>query len=442
VRWITETLERAGFETWVVGGAVRNVLLGLDSGDWDLATRAHPKQVRRLFRRTAPVGIEHGTVAVLARDGTAYEVTTFRRDVVTDGRHAVVEFADTLEEDLSRRDFTINAIAWHPLREELADPFDGAADLEARVLRTVGEPERRFSEDYLRVLRALRFAGRFALDIEAGTWRALREAVRRLDVLSRERVREELIKVLGQDPTPSRTLALYRSSGALERVAPELAAGIGAPPPSPAPEGMDAWSYGLALAEATRKHRPLLRLAALLHAAGAGPGTPPEPKERAARLMIRLRFSNAQVEQVTALVGAPEPPPAGADGAALRRWLGRVGPRRVPDLTRLWIARERVRGAHGAGDSVALRALWVALRRELRGRPPLALADLALDGKDLIRMGMKPGPLFRDVLEALLARVTEDPALNRAEVLRELARAEARRIESASGVGGEREDAP
>ena len=123
--WITRKLEDAGFETWAVGGAVRDALLGLPLGDWDLATRAHPNQVRRLFRRTVPLGVEHGTVGVLSDEGVLYEVTTFRRDVETDGRHAVVPFADTVEEDLSRRDFTSNALSWHPLRKVMLDPFGG-----------------------------------------------------------------------------------------------------------------------------------------------------------------------------------------------------------------------------------------------------------------------------------------------------------------------------
>jgi tRNA nucleotidyltransferase (CCA-adding enzyme) len=189
VGWIARTLENAGFETWAVGGAVRDVLLGKDSDDWDLATRARPGDVRKLFRRTVPIGIEHGTVGVLAKDEVLYEVTTFRRDVITTGRHAVVEFSDRIEEDLARRDFTINAIAWHPLRDELLDPFDGAGDLHAHRLRTVGDPADRFSEDYLRVLRALRFAGRFQLEIDEATWTALTVATAQLDILSRERAR-------------------------------------------------------------------------------------------------------------------------------------------------------------------------------------------------------------------------------------------------------------
>ena len=191
VGWIARTLEDAGFETWAVGGAVRDALLGVESVDWDLATRARPEQVRSLFPRTVPVGVEHGTIGVLARDGTMYDVTTFRRDVETHGRHATVEFADRLDDDLSRRDFTINSVAWHPLRDELYDPFGGVEDLERGVLRTVGSPADRLAEDYLRVLRALRFAGRFELTVDPTTWDALCAATSQLGVLSPERVRED-----------------------------------------------------------------------------------------------------------------------------------------------------------------------------------------------------------------------------------------------------------
>ncbi|MBW3572347.1 MAG: CCA tRNA nucleotidyltransferase, partial [Gemmatimonadetes bacterium] len=200
---IARTLRDAGFDTWAVGGAVRDALAGGRPGDWDLTTAARPGDVRRLFRRTVPVGIAHGTVGVLGRDGHLYEVTTFRRDVETDGRHARVIFADTVDDDLQRRDFTINAVAWHPLTHELRDPHGGVPDLREGILRTVGDPAERFREDRLRVLRALRFAGRFGLRIDGATWGAAREAAPELVHLSAERVREELLKVLRQVDPPS-----------------------------------------------------------------------------------------------------------------------------------------------------------------------------------------------------------------------------------------------
>src|SRR5919199_5832788 len=143
VREIARRLERAGFEAWCVGGAVRDALLGHPHLDWDLATSATPGEVQRLFRRTVPVGLEFGTVGVLDRNGTMHEVTTFRRDVRTDGRHAEVEFGASLEDDLARRDFTINAVAYRPATGALADPFDGLGDLARRVVRAVGDPPER-----------------------------------------------------------------------------------------------------------------------------------------------------------------------------------------------------------------------------------------------------------------------------------------------------------
>ncbi len=153
---IAQTLEAAGYETWCVGGAIRDNLLGLQNHDFDLTTAAPPQEVQRLFRRTVPVGIEHGTVAVLDKANRPHEVTTFRKDIRTDGRHAVVEFGVSLMDDLARRDFTINAIAYHPVRHEWRDPFQGAADLEHKLIRSVGDANWRFQEDYLRPSRPRR----------------------------------------------------------------------------------------------------------------------------------------------------------------------------------------------------------------------------------------------------------------------------------------------
>jgi tRNA nucleotidyltransferase/poly(A) polymerase len=444
VGWIVRTLEEAGFETWAVGGAIRDLLLGVGSVDWDFATRARPGEVRRVFRRTVPIGIEHGTVGVLSRDGVLYEVTTFRRDVETTGRHAVVEFADRVEEDLARRDFTINAVAWHPLRDELFDPFDGAGDLERRLLRTVGDPFHRFAEDYLRVLRALRFAGRFTLTIDPATWAALVDAVEHLGVLSPERVREELVKILRQDPRPSGALTLWAASGALDRLAPELSALVGTRSalrrPGGGPAGtaaLDAWAAGVLAADTLPSHRWESRLGALVAEAGAphtvrghpeaeaagSPGDEGGPPHRGVRrvaaLLSRLRFSNAEVDRIGGNVaGGADPPPAAATPADLRRWLARVGPDRLPDLVRIWGARARIAEARGAGGSVQE---VVDATRRLRGvlatDPPLTVGDLALDGRDLIRMGMKPGPRFGEILESLLEVVLEDPAANEAETL-------------------------
>src|SRR6185437_12978650 len=187
---IAERLEKAGFEAWCVGGAIRDALLGHPHLDWDLATAATPDQVRELFgpRRTIPIGIAFGTVGVLDRDGKMHEVTTFRRDVRTDGRHAEVEFGVSLDDDLARRDFTINAIAYSPRRGEVRDPFGGQRDLERRIVCAVGDPEARMREDRLRALRAIRFAARLDFSIDDATRRAIVDSAPFLGRLSPERV--------------------------------------------------------------------------------------------------------------------------------------------------------------------------------------------------------------------------------------------------------------
>jgi len=409
VRWITRRLEAAGFETWAVGGAVRDAFLGWAGGDWDLATRARPEQVMRLFRRTVPLGVEHGTVGILSDEGVLYEVTTFRRDVETDGRHAVVAFAESVEEDLARRDFTINAVAWHPLRETLLDPQGGMADLQGRVLRAVGDPGQRFAEDHLRILRALRFASRFGLTVDADTWRALRAGAGSLRALSAERIREELLKVLDMDSTPSQALTLYRDADALAVLYPELHARAAAD------EGV--WRLTLATLDRLPKGRPLLRLAALLRSL--------EHRE-VAQILVRLKLSNAQVDETARRACAPPLPPEGATDADVRRWLGGVGPGRLAAVARLELASAR---AAGRTDAKAVVASWRRARAVRAARPPLTVRELALDGGDLIAIGLRPGPGFGEILGGLLAWVLEDPTRNEPEALR----AEALRLAGEEG---------
>ena len=220
---IAKRLIDAGFETWAVGGALRDARLGHSTEEVDLATAATPEQVLELFKRTVPVGIAHGTVGVLGKSGRLYEVTTFRRDVRTDGRHAVVEFGVSLEDDLARRDFTINALAYHPLREVWVDPYGGGADLEAGIVRAVGAPADRFREDYLRILRAIRFAARFGFRIDSATWDAAVAAAPGLAGLSAERVRDEWFKGLRASKSIAELIRLWHEVGAAKVWLPELA---------------------------------------------------------------------------------------------------------------------------------------------------------------------------------------------------------------------------
>ena len=439
VRRITERLEKAGYSTWAVGGAVRDALLGhagrseTRASDWDLATRARPDEVRRIFRRTVPIGIEHGTVGVLM-DGEMYEVTTFRRDVETDGRHAVVQFADRIEDDLSRRDFTFNAIAWHPITQEVLDPFHGLDDLRRGVLRTVGDPAERFAEDYLRVLRALRFAGHFSLEIEPATLRALEAATPMLARLSAERVRDELWKVFTKTQRASAALKLYQSTGALRVLYPELEALVGLDQGPGHP--LDAWSESLAAVDAVRKHRPLLRMTALVHKIGMPLARAPDLRggvrytgheidgaRMAEALMQRLKASNADTERVAELVRKqsdlfpPDAPPAG-----IRRWLLHVPPRLVYDLFRLRFALWRAHPVPGGMED--LRERWRKVHSVLLQHPVLETGGLAIDGADLKRLGFTPGPRFGEILRGLLDRVIEEPDLNTRETLLDIAKTE------------------
>jgi tRNA nucleotidyltransferase (CCA-adding enzyme) len=377
---IVRVLERAGYEAWCVGGVLRDILLGDPHWDLpDLATSARPQDVLRLFRRTAPIGVEHGTVGVIDRKNVLHEVTTFRRDVRTDGRHAVVEYGVSIDEDLARRDFTINAIAYHPLRHEWRDPHGGERDLEAGVIRAVGDPAARFREDYLRILRAIRFAARFGFAIDEATWKSAKEAAGGLDRLSAERVRDEWFKGIRTAKDLRTLVRLWHESGAAAAWLPEL---LGADEAVPPPE----------LSPAPRD--PVL-LTALIATDPVG-------------LLRRLRSSNAEIARAEAMVkGRSEP--EGRDEVAVRRWLAAVGGA-ADDLVALYRLR---RGTD---------APWLGTMSAIRERrDPLTRGDLAVDGRDLESLGIH-GRTVGETLAALLDRVLEDPAANTRERLLELAR--------------------
>ena len=391
---IARTLEQAGHEAWFVGGAVRDVLYEQRGagpppriGDFDIATSALPEVVRQLFRRTVPIGIEHGTVAVLDASGAAHEVTTFRRDVETDGRHARVAFGVSLEEDLARRDFTINAIAVHPRSGEVRDPFAGQVDLAAGLVRAVGDPATRFREDRLRVLRALRFAAVFGFRIEPATWAALVAAAAELGQLSRERVRDEWLKTLAA-PSPSLGVALWRDGGALARVWPEMAE-LGPDMP------------GRLDAVEPPRDPVLLTSAALCHA-----GATEESAEAAVR---RLRFSNDEAAQVRAIVaGLRVPLPAPGLTRELRHWLSHH--------------RSHAREIVAVSEPRARRAdLLAAIRAVEASGDPLTVRELAISGDDLAGAGVPPGRAMGEILRRLLEEVLDEPWRNTREHL--LARA-------------------
>ena len=429
VREIAQTLERAGHEAWCVGGAVRDALLGLPHVDWDLATSATPPEIKRTFRRTIPVGEQFGTIGVLDRHGELHEVTTFRRDVQTDGRHAVVEFGASLDDDLARRDFTMNAIAYSPRTGAVRDPYNGRDDLSRGVVRAVGIARERMVEDRLRALRALRFAGRFGFRIEPETWSAIVESAPFLPRLSRERVKQELEKTMEQVALPSAALRLWRSAGALRVLVPQLdqqpdwvlqGADFVAPP-------------GATGHPARQRRRTLLRLATLFVGIG---------RDDAVRALRDLRFSNRDMEWMAALaVQATSIRPsvrAALDGTArpedarLRRWAADGGRTRLADTLRVALATLSAEDGvpeHGAardsGAAVRAAAVHALYGRALRiaYRDPVEIADLAVDGEDLMREGVaRPGPTLGTLLRRLRDAVVDEPSRNRRETLLALAR--------------------
>ncbi len=415
VQEIVARLERAGFETWCVGGAVRDALLGHPHLDWDFATAATPAQVMGVFRRHVPVGVEFGTVGVFDSAGVMHEVTTFRRDVNTDGRHAVVEFGASLDDDLARRDFTVNAMAYHPKREELRDPYEGQLDLKRGLIRAVGTPAERMREDRLRALRGIRFASRFAFHIEPATWNAIKDSAPHMSRLSPERVKQELEKTMEQVERPSIALEWWREAGFLKALVPALAQ---------APAERFAAIDFLARGEGDlRKGATVNRLAMLFFG---------EKENVAAATTKALRFSNADSAWIASLAGSRAElghtidlaVRAGAPSARdIRGWVARIGRMRTETFftlnAALWRARlavDELPGVETRLDALTRTAVEIAFR------DPIEIADLAVDGEDLQKAGIQNGPQMGKVLHELLKRVIEDPTMNTGATLLELAK--------------------
>jgi tRNA nucleotidyltransferase (CCA-adding enzyme) len=424
-----------------VGGGLRDLLLGRATSDWDLATAAPPDETAALFG--AAYENRFGTVAV-RRDGVEYEVTTFRsdHDYADFRRPHRVEFTGSLEADLRRRDFTMNALAWGAESAadapRLVDLHGGLADIRARLVRAVGEPRQRFEEDALRIVRAVRFAATLEFTIEPVTLAAIRETAPLVAHLSGERIDAELTRILAAEH-PSVGLRLLADTGVLAAISPELARqrGIGQNKIA----GEDLWDHTLRTVDAAA-NRPEVRLAALLHDLGK-PATAADGHfyrhevvgaTAAEAFLERLRAPRATTDRVVHLVRQHmfryEP---GWGDAAVRRFLAKVGPAAVDDLFAL-------READNVGSGLPPEAEDLA---ELRGRidveiargPLLDRSALVIDGTDLMReLGLAEGPSLGRLLDALFERVVEEPSLNDRARLLALAREQAS-IEAMLGEG-------
>ena len=418
---LLDTLHRAGYAAYVVGGCVRDSLLGLTPHDWDLCTSALPQQVMELFgaQRCIPTGLQHGTVTV-KQSGALYEITTFRTEgTYTDGRHPdEVHFVPDVREDLARRDLTINAMAYNE-KEGLVDPFGGQADLQSGIVRAVGVPRQRFTEDALRILRLYRFAARFGFAIDPPTAQAAQELCAHLDCVSVERIEEELAKLLSA-PAP----AAYLNEKILSVVLPELS-----------PEALAAAKPVVDACPAGAENLPV-RLAALLLSLG---------EDGIRRTLKRLRCSNALIEEAAVLVREAR----GCDGSFLFghdsghsiarpiAFGNRVPPQRTvlrettvtPGFT---IYARRLLGRYNLCTVQRIAALGTALQPEhaadFAALSELAeqldadgvccrVSQLAVNGRDLMAAGVPAGPGIRKVLEALLDGVIREEYPNERQTL-------------------------
>ncbi len=383
-RTVCKSLQDEGHEAYIVGGSVRDALLGRPVSDWDVATSALPEQVQAAFRRTIPTGIQHGTVTVMIGH-EPIEVTTYRGEgAYTDGRRPdEVTFGVPLREDLARRDFVINAIAYDPEGDELVDPFGGADDIDARVIRAVGDPAERFAEDGLRVMRAVRFAATLEFDLDPATEAAIPGALSSLAKVSVERIRVELLKLLAARE-PSRGLTVADRSGVLRQILPERTT---------------PWQTCDAIPDDA-----VLRLAALVS------GLERKPLDKLCR---RLTLSNDDRARIATAVAHHA-----VDYSS--RWSDGHVRRFVAKATR-----------DGARDALVLRAAVADDAPELRERvdaviaagDPLYVGELGVSGGDVMQiLGIAPGRVIGQVLARVLDAVLDDPSLNEAARLESLVR--------------------
>lgn len=434
-------LVTAGFEAHLVGGGVRDMLLGRPPVDYDVATSAAPERVLALFGQgyAIPTGLQHGTVTVLTdvqgdHSRRSIEVTTFRGEgAYVDGRRpSSVTYVGSLEEDLARRDFTMNAIGFDPLAGKVTDPFDGRGDLGRKLVRAVCDPLARFREDGLRPMRAVRQAAQLGFDIAPATLDAIRPTLDVVRKVSAERIRDELLKLLGA-PRPSRGLELMRATGLLEVVMPELLEGVGVV--QNRFHKHDVYRHTLAVVDNTHGD-PIVRLGALLHDVGKPRAQQPREgapgefsffrhelvgAEMADAICKRLKLSTAERERVVAIVSNHMffYTPDWTDGT-VRRFVRRVGPGGVDDLFALREGDIAGRGFDEDPD-VELGELRRRIAAVAAADAALKVTDLAIDGKDVMRvLGIRPGPQIGVVLERLLERVLDDPSLNQRDRLEAL----------------------
>src|SRR5579864_3502311 len=407
---IVKTLRQNGFHAYLVGGCVRDLLLGREPKDYDVATSATPEKVMKIFPETYAVGVQFGVVLVPMKgrdESRAVEVATFRSDIgYSDGRHPdEVRFSQDAREDVLRRDFTINGMLLDPASDEVLDYVGGRKDLEAGIIRTIGQPQQRFAEDKLRMLRAIRFAARFAYQIDPATFAAMQQMAQEIAIVSRERVRDEITRMLTEGHG-RRAFLLLDESGLLQHVLPEIAAMKGVQqPPEFHPEG-DVFVHTLLLLEnLPHPCPPTLAWGALLHDVGKPPTFRVGPDRirfddhvevgvrMAEEICRRLRFSNEDTEQILALV----------DNHMRFGHVSRMKESTLKKFMRRNAFDEHL-ALHRADCLASHRNLetYEFLREKQQEIPPEKMRPSPLvTGDDLIAEGHSPGPKFREILNAV-----------------------------------------
>lgn len=429
---VATILQQHGFKAYLVGGAVRDLVRGVPAKDWDIATDARPEAVLRLFRRVIPTGIKHGTVTIHHK-GLEIETTTFRIESdYSDGRHPdTVQYVPTIEEDLSRRDFTMNAMAYQLPRGPLVDPFNGQEDIRRNIIRCVGDPLKRFTEDGLRPLRALRFAAQLEFHVEEATLAAIPRALSVTAGVAKERIREELDRILASRQ-PSIAFQLMEQTGLLELLLPELSRCRGVE--QRGFHRFDVLDHSLLACDVAPRQKPVVRMAALLHDIGkplvrqkSSEGTwtfyqhERESARLARELLTRLRYPNTFIEAVCHLISHHmfyyE---SSWTDAAVRRLLARVGVEAMEDMLDLRRADAwATTGIEPPPDYN--RELQERIEAILRENSALSLKDLAINGEDLAALGIPRGPIMGRILTELLQTVLDDPQENTRERLSEIA---------------------
>lgn len=429
VHHIINTLEEAGYEAYAVGGCVRDSILGRKPDDWDITTSAKPEEIKRLFPRTVDTGIKHGTVTVLL-GGEGFEVTTYRVDgVYEDGRHpSEVTFTASLKEDLKRRDFTINAMAYNA-RTGLVDLYGGLADIENRVIRCVGIAGERFDEDALRMLRAVRFSAQLSFRIEEATGEAVKALAPNLQKISAERIQVELVKLV-TSPNPDYLRTAYEL-GITAQILPEFDLCM----ETPQRHKHHCYDVGEHILHSMIEVGPdkVLRLGMLFHDIGKPQtltidpdGTthnrrhPFEGEKITRKVMRRLKFDNDTTDKVTKLVLYHDYDIAPTE-AGVRRAINRMGEDIFAMIFTVRRADIAAQSDYMREEKLAKVAYIEKLYSEILARKDaVTLKDLAISGNDLIAEGMPPGRQIGETLSALLERVLDDPSLNTREILLKL----------------------